>query len=34
VGTGWGADTKTPRTATMALVYSMAEYDAPVDSSQ
>ena len=30
VGSGWGAGTKTLRTATLALVYSTAEYCAPV----
>jgi len=32
-GTGWGADATTLRTATIALVYSTAEYGAPVWSN-
>ena len=30
MGSGWGADTKTPRITTLSLVYSTAEYRAPV----
>jgi hypothetical protein len=30
VGTGWGAGTETLRTAALAIVYSTAEYCAPV----
>jgi hypothetical protein len=29
-GTGWGAGTETLRTATLAIVHSIAEYCAPV----
>jgi len=32
-GTGWGADANTLRTATIALVYSTAEYGAPAWSN-